>query len=166
MNLQKNIGSVKRIAKVILFLNCLNSFANQDSGQNNVPMKNNPARSVSNSAEKLEVNTKANVSSLMEKFTSSNECSDIRDTFFPNNAQYPQDFLNKTNTLAGITVDKTCLETLLTGHWLNDQVINRFFALLQKARLMSMRLLMFDIFFAYRLLTGNPGWAIIIGLIM
>jgi len=29
MNLQKNIGSVKRIAKVILFLNRLNSFANQ-----------------------------------------------------------------------------------------------------------------------------------------
>jgi len=92
----------------------------------------------------------------MEKSTSSNECCDIRDTFFPNNAQYPQDFLNKTNTLAGITIDKNCLETLLPGHWLDDQVINGFFELLsQKARLISMRLLTFDTFFAHRLLTGN-----------
>jgi len=69
MNLQNNIDSGKRITEVILFLNYLNSFTNQGlrNSQIDVPMKNNPVRSISNSEEKLKVNTKANVSSVMWK---------------------------------------------------------------------------------------------------
>jgi len=155
MNLQKNISSVKRIAKVILFLNCLNSFANQGlivaktmfqwriirQDRSLIPKRN--WKWIPKPMFLLWWKNPYLVMSAV-----------IFETHFSRTMRSIHKILNKTNTLAGITIDKTCLETLFPGHWLDDQVINGFFTLLpQKARLM--RLLTFDIFFAHRLLTRN-----------
>lgn len=82
--------------------------------------------------------------------------NDLRKQLFSDNLEYPKGFPNLAFEIAKIHLDISSFKSLLPMGWLDGEVINAFFVILETiGRKNNLSVIRFDTYFAIKLMEGN-----------